>query len=142
MDSLNWSHSKTLYVCIKIFSSYTRDFLYSYFIDHIHLQFGPDIQFIKLIRHNVKGYSSGSQPLLRGSQMLSLQVVSIGLFWVSFMPFSYNGVYYWPSKSNLSFEHSKWHFLTLTLYFCQIEQVKYSPAQRNIAFHLHCNLFD
>ena len=28
-----------------------------------------------------------------------LAVVSIGLFWVSFMPFSYSGVYYRPAQS-------------------------------------------
>ena len=40
-------------------------------------------------------------------------VVSISLFWVSFMPLSYNGVYYQPSK-NHTFKRSKWHFITLT----------------------------
>ena len=51
------------------------------------------------------------------------------------MPFSYSGVNYRPSKK-LSFQCSKWHFITLTLN---------SPAQRNVAFsskYLHTTWFN
>ena len=41
-------------------------------------------------------------------------VVSIGLFWFSFMPFLYNGVNYQPFEKNLSFRCLKLHFITLT----------------------------
>ena len=61
-------------------------------------------------------------------------VVFIGDFWVSFMPFLCNGVYYRPSKSNLSIEHPKGHFLTLNTLFLHILQIhRQSPVNNQPA---------
>ena len=57
-------------------------------------------------------------------------VVSIGLFWIFLMHFC--TMEYISDHKTLIFAPR--------CFFAQREQVKYSPAQRNVAFHLHWNL--
>ena len=61
-------------------------------------------------------------------------VVSIGLFWFSFMPFSYNGVYFQHHLPPTHPPHPPPSLLTLFH--------SYSPALRNVTLIIHWNLFD
>ena len=64
------------------------------------------------------------------SAMGPILVVSIDLFWVSFMPFLYNGVYLWPGKVSYHIPLPHPHFLPPS----HFERPNYSFVYSNVMF--------
>ena len=87
---------------------------------------------------------------LKTTQQMSL-VVSIDLFLVFFMPFSYSGVYFRQreiftlSIPPLVTFHALKLFFIFSLFLRKEERRAskiFVPAQRNVRFILHCTFFD